>query len=212
MKANVQFVYKKARYNLITMNGENYILDKDSPKWIIWMPFLFWFISHRAYKVDSEVTVNKLVRHSEKTSGSTINILAIGISLILANLIRPIMDSFNIDMSTFLATLIVLVVTVLMFLLRIYIGRNNQQKLYAQVSSELRNVKELHIKVKSIGYFLIYTGCYLFILAFLIACAMMYVIYGNTIILVVYTMLAFIFFMGNLFTVTPGQMEVRVKD
>lgn len=163
MKANVQFLYKKMRYNLITFNDENYLLDKDSPKWIMFLPFLFWLIPHKAYKMDNPSVIEKLVHDSSKKSGNMVTILAIGLSFLIANLIRPIMDTFNIDMSTFVSALIVIFSTLLIFIIRILIGRNNQKQLYLQAGSELNHVKQLYIRVKSIKFLIIFLFYYLFI-------------------------------------------------
>ncbi|WP_152655073.1 DUF443 family protein [Oceanobacillus sp. CFH 90083] len=212
MKASVQIMYRKIRYNLITLNGENYILDKDNPKWIILVPFLFWVIPHKAYKIDNQNTVDTLVHETTNKGGNAINVLAIGLSLVIANLIRPIMNSFNIEISTLIASFIVIFIALLMFLIRMSILKKNQQKLYSQVKSNLNNTKQFYIKTKSVKFLLIYIFCYMFILTFVINCALMYIEYGNSIILLIYTMLVFLFFMGNLFTVTPGKVDVKIKQ
>lgn len=199
------------RYNFITINDENYILDKDSPKWVMFLPFLFWLVPHKAYKIDNPSVINTLVYDATKKSGNMLTILAMGLSFLIANFIRPVMDTFNINMSTFVSALIVIFSTLFMFIIRILIGRNNQKQLYIQAESELNHVKQLYVRVKSIKFLIIFLFYYLFILAFILGCAFMYIEYGNTIILLIYMMLVFLFFMGNLFTIFPGDVRLKIK-
>ncbi|WP_411231279.1 DUF443 family protein [Terribacillus halophilus] len=211
MNAQADFVYKKMRYNLITINNDYYILDKDSPKWLIYLPFLFWFFPHKAYKIKKPDMLNKVIKSDSQQKGSYINIFAIVIGLALANLLRPIMNQFDVNIPTVLTTIIIGVITLLIILLRSHISRSNKKSLYNQIRTDNMEETLLLVKFNNFRFLLAYILYYVFILAFVFGMVYAYILYGNTIILLFYMITLFLLTMGNLFAVWPGRVKVRLE-
>ncbi|SEN48997.1 tandem five-transmembrane protein [Terribacillus saccharophilus] len=211
MNAQANFVYKKMRYNLITINNDYYILDKDNPKWLIYIPFLFWFFPHKAYKITNQDILNDVVKRSPKEKGSYVNILAIVIGLAIANLLRPIMNRFDVNISTPLSLLIIGITTLLILLLRSHISRRNKENLLHHIDGADVEDTRLIVRFRDLKFLVGYILYYIFILAFVIGMFYAYVSYGNTIILVFYMITLFLLTMGNLFTVWPGNIKVKFQ-
>jgi uncharacterized membrane protein (TIGR01218 family) len=212
-KADVQFVYKKMRYNLLTINEDKYILDKDNPRWLMFIPFLFWLIPHNAYKIADKSSIDKVLNPSKSDvkvgRGSG---LAIGLSIIITNLLQPIMHYFDIGISKVFGTSIVILITILILLLRYYIGTQNKVKLDNQLNSVQMSSTSIYVRVKSFKYLILFLFYYIFVLSFVIGCALFFIESGNSIVLLGYTFVTFILLMGNIFAVVPGKVKVKLTD
>lgn len=55
MDYGVSFLTRNMRYRIVQKGDEHYILDMEQSIWPIFIPFLFWIIPQRMYKVDAKI-------------------------------------------------------------------------------------------------------------------------------------------------------------
>ncbi len=121
MNCKVHGVYKNLRYRILVIEGQTYILDLGKSIWKVLFPFLFWISPNTVLKVESTEVVEKLKAPSVKqvnTGGH--GWIGGGIAVLIANLLRPLMDYFDIQSSPSVNSVIVMI-TVILLLSCVYI-------------------------------------------------------------------------------------------
>jgi uncharacterized membrane protein (TIGR01218 family) len=107
MNCKVHGVYKNLRYRILVIDDQTYILDLGSSIWKILFPFFYWLFPNPVFKVENQEIVKKLKSpevHRTKTGG--IGLLGGGIAVVIANLMRPLTDNFDIQSSAFINSII----------------------------------------------------------------------------------------------------------
>lgn len=61
MYATVKRVYKNSRYRLINFNNDYYLIDLDENKILFIFPFLFYFFTHKIYKINNDEVINLVI-------------------------------------------------------------------------------------------------------------------------------------------------------
>lgn len=79
------------RYHLLEYQNEFYLLDMDSNKFTWFFPFLVWFISLKAYKVDKNFDFKN---SAKKKENSQLGGMILGVSVLSAVLIRILDATF----------------------------------------------------------------------------------------------------------------------
>ncbi len=100
MNSEVFIILKNFRYQLIKIDNKFYIIDKDRPFLLVYLlPFLYWYFPKRINQI-SEESANLLQTIPNKdTKNAKLSFFAVGISMALASLLRPITDFFYLNNS-----------------------------------------------------------------------------------------------------------------
>lgn len=116
MKCNVQDMSKNLRYRILTIDGEEYILDMGRSFLKNLFPFLFWMLPNTVFKMDDPNIVGKLKSPEvSQTKTGNSSVLGGGIGVLLASLLKPIADYFAIPNTPLINTLILAMVVIFAF-------------------------------------------------------------------------------------------------
>ncbi|WP_160806725.1 DUF443 family protein [Virgibacillus salexigens] len=213
MKGEIQYLYKNIRYKLVTIHGEDYIIDVDHPVGSILFPFLHWMLPQTVYKVNDENIVEKIkIPNLQQKKTSYLSIFGVGVSLLIANLIGPMMDYFNIEMSSLISSLIVSFTFLLVFAFRMYLSKLNKKKLDEVIKLNQMDTCKLWIRPKNIKNLLVCIFYYLFFLIFEFIGIGLFITYGNTMVLLFFTILTCFLLIANLITMQLGNTTVKFKN
>ncbi|MDY0404078.1 DUF443 family protein [Virgibacillus sp. 179-BFC.A HS] len=160
MNGEVQLVYRKMRYKFLTINDENYIIDQDRRPWLVFFPFAFWMIPHTAFKIDDKDKLEQIKLSKNETKTSYFSALGVGVSLLLANLLKPLMAYLNIQTSVLMNVIILFLFLLLVTFFRFFLSNMNKNSLYNTVKLDHVNTTKLWIRPKSIKYVLAYLFAY----------------------------------------------------
>ncbi|MYL60725.1 DUF443 family protein [Virgibacillus halodenitrificans] len=210
MNCEVEFVNKNMRYNLFTINGETYIFDKDRSFWVFFFPFAIWLTSHSVFKIDdkSKIVQLKNPKDSQFKSG-LFSVFGVGVSILLANLLRPLMDYFNIQITPLFTYSILLFAYLIIISIRKYLSKLNKKSLCNIIEVEKLKLEKIRIRPKSVNHFLKFLFSYLFILAFNILSVALFIEFGNMMILLFFMIFALILLILNIATVVPGRTKIK---
>ncbi|AIF45517.1 DUF443 family protein [Virgibacillus sp. SK37] len=210
VNCEVEFVNKNMRYNLLTINGETYIFDKDRSFWVFFFPFAIWLTSHYVFRIDDKSKIDQLKNPKDSQSKSRLfSFLGVGVSILLANLLRPLMDYFNIQITPLFTYSILLFAFFIIISIRKYLGKINKKSLCNITEIENIKMEKIRIRPKSIKHFLKFIFGYLFILAFNILSVALFIEFGNIMVLLFFMIFALVLFIFNIATVVPGRTKVK---
>jgi uncharacterized membrane protein (TIGR01218 family) len=212
MNCKVHGVYKNLRYRILVIDDQTYILDLGRSIWKILFPFFFWIFPNPVYKVKNQEFIEKLKSpevHHKKTGG--IGLLGGGIAVVIANLLRPLTDYFDIQSSAFVNSIIVLIAVKLLLSVRFYINHLNKKNLYRVVDLEQLPSDQIWIRSKPVKHFFFILGTYLFFLAFTVVLFVAFIEFPNVIILLITMMLLFLVLFISSITITVGNATVKFK-
>src|SRR5699024_62132 len=93
MNCKVQGVYKNIRYRILTIDGEQYMMDMGHALWKMLFPFFYWIFPNPVFKL-SDPDVAKKLKSPEvdqiKSDGSAP--VAVGISILITTMLKPLAD------------------------------------------------------------------------------------------------------------------------
>jgi len=213
MNCKVHGVYKNIRYRILVIDGQTYILDLGKSIWKIVFPFFFWIFPNPVYKVEDQEIVEKIKTPEVKqvnTGGR--GLIGGGIAVLIANLLRPLTDYFDIQSSPFVNSIIVMVVVILLLSLRFYINHLNKKNLYQVVNLEQLPTDRLWIRPKPIKHFYLVSGMYLFFLAFSVLGFYAFIKFPNIMILFSIMLLLFIALFVSTIPIPIGNITVKFKN
>ena len=70
MYGTVKRVYKNSRYRLINFNNDYYLIDLDEKKILFIFPFLFYFFTHKMYKINNNDVMNLVIPDNLKRNAT----------------------------------------------------------------------------------------------------------------------------------------------
>lgn len=213
MKCKVQGVFKNLRYRILTINGEEYILDLWNSFWKIIFPFLFWIFPTSVFKVDEPNIVEKLKASNEsRTKTGNTSMLGAGVGVFLASVLKPLSDYLAIPGSPIINAVILLVIVLFTFVLCMYINKMLKRKLYDIVNIKNLSTNKLWIKPKSVKHFFKVVVIYFFFLALTLLFFMMSIKDPDAVTLI-FTMIAMFFLLlSSAGPVAVGATTVKFKD
>ncbi len=212
MKCKVEQVYKNMRYKVLRLNGNLYILDMDRSFWGFLFPFVYWFMHHKAYKIDKETYKLIQMPKSEQMSTGSIALLGGGISILFVNLLKPLLSELNLHIVLGIKILFLIIIIILSIFIRLYIHNRLFKNLNRTVDFETLHPIYLKIKPERPKYCLIYFLGYLFIWGFtFIGCGIFW-IEGNMIILMLTPLIIIWGLIWNSTVIPVGTAEVTILD
>ncbi|MGY0691197.1 DUF443 family protein [Virgibacillus sp. FSP13] len=163
MNCKVQGAFKNLRYRILTIDGEQYIMDMGHSFWKIIFPFFFWMFPNRVYRVDDPNIVEKLkspeVNHTEKGGFGG---LEAGIGVLLATLLKPLADYFALPDAPLINAVILGFLVIFALVMVASINNRLKKKLYSVVNLKELSTNKLWIRPQSIKHFLQVVVTYLF--------------------------------------------------
>jgi uncharacterized membrane protein (TIGR01218 family) len=145
MDAQIQQVNNNFRYRLITINGEHYFFDIETPVWKALIPFAFWLVPHTVYKCDDEKLLADIQAPREQKA--KINSIVMGcIAFFLWKIVDSVLDYFNLNVSLMMTIVILLIATVAMGICRCYISSRYKRMFYRQVNLKELSTEKIRIR------------------------------------------------------------------
>lgn len=211
MKCKVQGVYKNPRYRILIIDEQKYILDMGTSFWKILNPLFFWIFPNTAFKVNDQEVVEKLKTPEVKqTKTGWAGVFAGGVGVLLANLLRPLANLFNIPSSPFVNSIIVMLVLIIVFSFYFYINKRSKKNLYQVVELEQLPTKRLWIRPKTYKYFFQLLFSYLLFLGLTVLSLGGFIQLAN--VMVLFFGMVFLFFLLFIsFFAVVGHMTVTFK-
>lgn len=212
MDTEVFLILKNFRYQLIKLENNFYIIDKDKPYLLVFLfPFLYWLFPKRIVQI-SEGSANLLQTIPNKdTKAGKLNLFAVGISMTIANLTQPILNYFYIPISPLIASIIVILSSATLLYFRFLISIRNKRSIYKKL--DLNNNTN-HIKIwifpRPLKKMISITFMSLFCAAFAAVPMYAFIIHGNTFILFIGIVFFFILLILNILTVPHGKNTVKI--
>lgn len=222
MKCEVHSVYKNIRYNLLDVDGEHYIIDKDRPFIIVLLPFLIflfpfihWLFPLTAFKINRGTVekVKELKFKPQKDEFKKI-IVPILITSVVAypviQLLSYLMDYFKADTSTIVKVIIFSALFLIVLLLRFYFSKFNQKSLSKHINMEkLEGPRKVWIRPSKLWYLFMIVPYY-FMLGFAaVGGVFLYFAEGSIILLLFAIILCFCVMLLNCVTVIFGTTKVK---
>lgn len=172
MDGEMNLLKKNIRYRTVDLEGESYILDMETSIWPIFLPFLFWLIPQKMYKVDTEIARELREPTAGSTSSpSTYGWLGAGGALILTPIVKPLLD--HTVESTMLINIVLLIGLVTFFiLLRLHLHKMTRDKLYQTVDIDKLETIKVKIRPKYISqytnpiFFWLFSGAFALLVGF----------------------------------------------
>src|SRR5699024_11431450 len=186
MKCTVRRVAKNQRYRILLIEGEKYVLDMGgSSLWRMLFPFLYWILPNRVYKVENTEIVEELMAPTikQKLDFSTYGWIA-GLSMVLGNLLSPLIDYFVFDTSVRTNKIIMSILFTFIFLFIFFVNRMFKKRVYQTV--ELHKLPRSWLWIRPTSFksviltLWVYSACSVFTFLGVIA----FIDYGNWFILI----------------------------
>lgn len=143
MDSQVEMITKNIRYRIVVRDGEYHILDMEQTLWTIFLPFLFWLIPQKMYKIEQE-EIKKLntviLEH-----GHADHVAWFGTGLAMIGF--PFLDSFlssTLPTSNWISLLIVVIYSLVIISIRVYYRRH----LYERLNKKIKLKRSDLIKVR----------------------------------------------------------------
>ncbi len=212
MKAEVEHVYKNMRYKILRFNEDFYIIDMDRSFWFFLIPFIFWVIPHKAYKIDNKKFKQIQMPKSEQMSTGSIALLGGGISILFVNLLKPLLSQLNLHITLGIKILILIIIFSLCVYMRIYIQKRLFLKLNKKADIESLNAIKLRITPEKPQHYLIFVIFFLFFWGAVFMASILILTEGNVIILMFTPLFLMIALLWNTQVIRVGGAKIEIID
>src|SRR5699024_1952260 len=211
MNDNVQHLVNNERYRLLTIDGETYIMDIESPFWKVVFPFFFWLFPNRIFKVEKRSMADKLKTEKIQAKGGSFFIFVTGISYTSGMLLVPLMDKFNVPISSLINIGLLVFAVILVIILYIIDSHYRKRKLDNVLELDRLPQSKLWIRPNSVGHLANVVFSYLVLLGFSIVIFLGYIQTGNIMILMIASLMLFGLLLTNRKVVREGNLVVKSK-
>lgn len=211
MNCKVQHLTENIRYRILIIDEEHYILDMERNFWKIIFPFLIWLLPSPVFKVENQTITEQLkVAKTKKKSGPLLVFLGV-IAFVLGKLLTPLMDYFEIESSSVVNVLFLIIALILVALLYFFISHNRKKKLYNVVQLEACQQYVLWIRPRSMKQIFKLLAVYIWFFGLVSLGSAAYVSTGNIMVLIIGSGLLFALLLVNRITVEEGHIKVKFK-
>ncbi|MFP7476928.1 DUF443 family protein [Terribacillus saccharophilus] len=211
MNSEVLHLKKNFRYNLIKIDEDYYILDRDKPYFLVYfLPFIYWMVPKRAIKISAESAHQlQTIKHINPDKGGASFAYA-GTSMAIANFLGPLAYMFEIDLPPLLAGFIVFLLLSSALYFRFTVSKTSKRSLMRQLGLHDNlyycTMWVVPKSLKRIGLLLIISPVFLYLIA---GGVVGFIRYGSLFILFVFTFLFTFYLFLNSATVLPGKNTMR---
>lgn len=148
MNNKVRNIHKNARYKVLEVDEEYYILDMTSTYWLFILPFLNWFFSHKAYRIDKSILKEIQSYESNRTNVSAVATIATGFAVMMSAVLRPIFNNLFLHTSSVFNLTLLITTVLLLILFRVFLHHKQWKKMSRHIS--LKDTPFNTVKVKDI--------------------------------------------------------------
>ncbi len=213
MKSYIQGVYMNLRYRILTINGNEYVVDLGDSLLKAIFPFLYWVLPNTAYKVTDSELIEKIKAPKVKQKSTTRDGLLAGlVGVLLAGMLQPLVSYFNVEGSLPINSLIVFIAFLLVLSVYTYINQKNQKNLYQTI--HLHEYPKIHVRIRpqSGKHTLFVFFTYLFFFAFtLLMWGGFIQVAANALILIFGMLFFFIALFVGLLAIGVGDVDAKIK-
>jgi|SRR5690625_1046038 len=213
MNCKVQGVYQNVRYRIMIVDEESYILDMGRPFWKMFFPFFYWILPNVAYRVNDPEIIEKIKTpeiKQDKTAWE--GVIAGAIGVFLANLLKPLVNYFNVESTQLVNSIIILIVFSLVLSVFFYINIRSEKRMAQVVDLKQYTTIRLWIRPQSYRHFLFISFFYLFFIGFAILSWRGFIQIANGVILIAGMICFFIAILFSVLAIALGDNKVRIKN
>jgi len=202
------------RYRMLTIREEKYIMDMGG--WSFWkmlFPFFYWILPNTAYQVKDHDLIKKITVPEAPPQKTGMNgLLAGGLGVVLANLLQPLVNLFDVEGTTFVNAIIVGAVFIITLSVFFYININSNKKLAHTIDLHQYKKHRLWIRPQSPKHIFHIIITYLsFTILTIFALGGFILIAANVVILLIGMMFLSFLLLFSILTVRDGNTTVRFK-
>lgn len=135
MNCKVNLLEKNARYRIIHIAEEYYLIDIEKSIWLLFLPILLWLMPHKVYKINAEIAEELRAPASYSKSSKGVVWLGAGGAAVLTPLAQPLLGQ-TIGLTLFVNLLLLIILTAIVITLRLYLRKSLRNKLYKTVDIE----------------------------------------------------------------------------
>lgn len=147
MEGRVELLTRNMRYRIVNIGNEYYILDMEKTIWMIFIPFLIWFMPQKVYKIDRKTADNLRSPVSSSDNSSSIAWIGAGGAAILSPLLKPLLD-YTLESRVLVNLLLLIGTAAFIIFLRLYLRNALQNRLSKKVDSGQLDVVWMKIRPK----------------------------------------------------------------
>ncbi len=203
MNGEVNLLTKNARYRIIHMDSEYYLIDIEKSIWLLFLPILLWLIPHKVYKINEKMA-EELRSPDSYTKGSKgVVWFGAGGAAVLTPLLQPILDQ-TIGLTVFVNLLLLMIITTIIISLRIYLRKSLHNKLYKMVDIEKLETRVIRIWPRNFTQYTKPVIIILFFVFFMIMSFYLFLITSNIIPLFGFLIMLSIALVMNVIFINPS--------
>ncbi|MTW86059.1 DUF443 family protein [Virgibacillus dakarensis] len=212
MNCKVQGVFRNLRYRILTIDGEEYIMDMGHSFWKIIFPFFFWLLPNPVFKVNDPNIAEKLKSPEvNKVKTGYSSILGGGIGVLLATLLKPIADYFALPDTPLINAIILSILVVFELLLFVSLNNKFKKKLRGALNLKDLTKDKLWIRPQSFKHFFQVVVTYLFVLALTFVLFYFSIVDSDIVTLLFAICSLFFLLIIHALTATVGHTTVKFK-
>lgn len=212
MDCTVKRVYKNSRYRLIIFNNEYYLIDLDENKILFIFPFLFYFFTHKIYKINNDEVINLVIPENLKINAARLK-KAVELSPFLGVASVPFFK--NIDITNYsninidINKKIVIIIISIFFciFLRIIILKRTDTRV-DHITKEKKHINVKFIEETKFHIKILYLN--IFNILFSLSTGYIFIIYGNLFMLGSFLILTYLYISWTR-TFFPHEDKINIK-
>ncbi len=202
------------RYRVLYIEGESYILDMGgSSLWKVFFPFLYWMLPLSVYKVDDDEAIDAIISPTREQKGvGSQALIAAAISLVLGNMIYPLIDYLDIKIIATTSAMIVFVMFLLILAFYMYSNKLLGRKIGQHIQLEKLPQEKVRVQPESKKYAVQNSLFYLFALAGCVGAIATAIQHPNGFMFFAALIIFFMTLGVSFTTIRPGETSVRFKS
>ncbi|PAD23117.1 DUF443 family protein [Terribacillus saccharophilus] len=212
MNSEVLLILKNFRYQLIKIENKFYIIDRDKPHLLVFLlPFLYWIFPKRIVQISEDSANHLQTIPNENIKSGRLSLFAVGISMILANLLQPIAEYLSISITPLVASIIVVFFLTILLYFRFLVGKRNKEATFKNLNQgNESNYLKVYIFPRRLKNLISLTALALFNLMLVIVPMLGFISSGNIILLITFIVFFFMLTFFNILIVPHGKNTNKI--
>lgn len=154
MEAKVSHIHKNLRYRIMTVNDKHYIFDLDRPYLVFFFPILNLIKTNTVYETKDMAQLKQLrTIDSRSNIGFGLTMFTGGLSVLLANLLEPILFQMEIQTPTSITYTLLITFSMLVIYYRFKLSKKNKTKILNVVALSTLEKKRISVKPQLLNIF-----------------------------------------------------------